>query len=1067
MLITHHSNRLEALGDALAEVLAIPRASPLAPEIIAVQNIGTARWLALLLARQLGVAANLEFPFPAALLWRLFCAALPNVPERSPFGTEVLTWRVLGELADGRSAPGVEALAEYLGDGDAQTRYALAQQIALRLDEYMVYRPDWILAWEAGQAEHWQARLWRRMTAGRAGRHRVRLAEEFVASLRSGALASVLPERLSLFGLTALPPAHLALFAELGRACDVHLFLLNPCQEYWGEIRGPREIVRRAGEADPAALRLETGNDLLASLGSQGRDLIDRLQDVEAAEEFRFEEPGEGCLLHAVQADILHLRNRGEGEEAPTPLRLDDRSIQVHACHGPAREVEVLHDQLLALLTTEPGLTPADILVIASDLDRYASLVEAVFGTAEAARRIPYQVAGRAPRRALPLVRAFFDLLALPEGRADPNAVLALLEVEAVRRRAGLDPADLETIRDWIRDAGIRWGIDAADREARGLPALPDHTWRVGLDRLLLGVALPGGDRCFAGLLPCGDAEGEEAAVLGRLAAFAETLFTAAADLRTARSVPAWADRLRRLVADVFDPAEDEEAEHARLLAAIARMAEHAEQAGFGEEVPLSVVRACLEGVLEADGGRAPLGAGTVTVCGLVPARAIPFAVVCLLGMDDGTFPRTQRPAGFDLMREAPRPGDRSRRQDDRALFLEALLAARKVFYVSYVGQHIRENTPLPPSAPVSELLDYLDRGFRHPEAGRAARDAVVTRHPLQPFSPRYFRPDGTLFSFSADLCTASRAAGAERAAPAPFLRAPLPEPPAEWRQVTLEQFLRFFAHPARYLARERLGIRLEEHEGLLEAREPFVLAPLASHQLREALVAGAQEGRPAAETQAAARGRGFLPHGAVGEVFLAREAARAETLAGRIAGWGSAAPCEPVAVGLDLGPLRLRGRLGELTARGRFVSRCGRTRAKDRLALWIGHLLLNALGPAGVAPESWFLAEDGALRLTAVPGAGAELRRLADCYWAGCRRALPLLPESSYAYAERRHAGKDREAALAAARKAWETTDWKRGEDSDPYNRLVFRAVDPLDEVFCELAEAAFLPLLAHQEAV
>jgi len=1067
MLITHHSNRLERLADVLAEILAIPLASPLAPEVVAVQSIGTARWLALRLARRFGITANIQFPFPAALLWRLFRAALPDVPERSPFGVDVLTWRALAELTEVAGEPGFEPLAEYLREGDERTRYALAQQIALRFDEYMVYRPDWILAWENGKADHWQARLWRRITGGQPVRHRVRLAEEFVASLRSGALGNVLPERISLFGLTVLPPVHLGLFAELAGACDVHLFLLNPCQEYWGEIWGPREIARRAGEADPEALRLETGNSLLASLGTQGRDLFDRLQDLEAAEEARFEEPGEYCMLHAVQSDILHLRNRGEGREAPTPICADDRSIQVHACHSPAREVEVLHDQLLALFEREPGLTPADVLVIASDIDRYAPLVDAVFGTADPARRIPYQIAGRAARRVAPLIQDFYDLLAVPEGRCDPNAVLALLEVDAVRRRFGLVPPDLETIRNWIRDAGIRWGVDAADRAARGVPALPEHTWRAGLDRLLLGIALPGADRCFASLLPCGDVEGDEAAVLGRLVAFAETLFAAIADLRASRAVPAWAERLRGLVAVFFDPEEGEEAEQEQLLAAITLMAEHASQAAFDGEVPLAVVRSCLEGLVEAEAGRSPLGAGTVTICGLVPARAIPFAVVCLLGMDDGTFPRTQRPAGFDLMREEPRAGDRSRRQDDRALFLEALLAARRVFYVSYVGQHIRENTPLPPSAPVSELLDYLDRGFRHPDPAHPARDAVVTRHPLQPFSARYFLPDGPLFSYAVAFCAASRAAAGERAPRAPFLRAPLPEPPAEWRQATVEQFLRFFAHPARYLARERLGIRLEEDEGLLEAREPFVLDALAGYQLREALFTGCLQGRPVAETQAAARGGGLLPHGVVGDVFLAREAARAEDFARRIAGWGPAEPRDPVSVDLDLGPIRLRGRLGNLTARSRFVSRCGGTRAKDRLALWIGHLLLNTLGPPGVAPDSWFLAEDGALHLTALSDADAELRRLADLYWAGCSRSMPLLLEPGYAFATRRYAGKDREAGLSAARKAWETTEWKRGEDSDPYHRLVFRAVDPLDDRFCDMAEAVFLPLLAHQEAV
>jgi exodeoxyribonuclease V gamma subunit len=1070
MLILHHSNRLERLADALAEVLETPLASPLAPEVVAVQSIGTARWLALRLARRFGVTANLQFPFPAALLWRLFRSVLPAVPERSPFAAEVLTWRGLGHLVEVVAEPGFEPLADYLREGDDLRRYALAEQIALLFDEYLVYRPEWILAWEHGKADHWQARLWRRLTGGQPVRHRVRLAQEFVATLRAGSpgLAS-LPSRISLFGLTTLPPAHLGLFATVAQVLDVHLFLLNPCQEYWGVIRDEGEITRSAGPRDPATLQLETGNSLLASLGKQGRDLFDQLQDLEATEETLFEEPSDARLLHAVQSDILHLRNRGEGPDERTTIGAADRSIQMHACHSPTREIEVLHDQLLALFESEAELTPADVVVMTPDIDRYAPTIEAVFGTADPARRIPYHVAGRSARSASPLVRTFFALLDMPESRFDVNGVLALLEAEAVRRRFGAAPGDLDQIRDWLRQTGVRWGVNAEDRAARELPRVPDHTWRAGLDRLLLGYALPGGgSRLFAGVLPYDEVEGDSAAVLGRLVAFAEALFGAAADLRSPRSVPAWADRLRRLVADFIDPDDREEDERGRLLAAIAAMEAHAGQAEFAGDVSLRLVRACLQGLVERDGGRSPLAAGTVTFCGLVPARGIPFAVVCFVGMDDGAFPRAQRTIGFDLMHEEPRQGDRSRRQDDRSLFLEALLAARRVFSVSYVGQHIRENTPLPPSVLVSDLLDYLDRGFLGLDPSRPIRGQLVTRHPLQPFSPRYFRGDGPLFSFAADLCEASRVAAGARGGRLPFLSAAggLPEPPAEWREVTLEQLIRFFTHPTRYLVRDRLGIRLEEDEGLLETREPFALDALSGYQLRQRLLDGRLQGAPREDLHAAARAGGLLPHGEVGRVLLGLEASRVERFARRVEARQPPERHEAIPVDLDLGPIRLRGRLADLGEPGRFAYRFAKTKVKDRISLWIQHLLLNRLGPPRVSGESLWLGEEGAIRLTPVANAEEELRRLADVYWAGLSRALHLFPESSYAYAAKLHTDENHDAALRDARKVWDENAFTgRGEETDPYHRLVFRGGDPLDAEFTTLAERVLLPLLAHQE--
>jgi len=390
------------------------------------------------------------------------------------------------------------------------------------------------------------------------------------------------------------------------------------------------------------------------------------------------------------------------------------------------------------------------------------------------------------------------------------------------------------------------------------------------------------------------------------------------------------------------------------------------------------------------------------------------------------------------------------------------------VFYVSYVGQHIRENSPLPPSVLVSDLLDYLDRGFLGPDPSRPIRGQLVTRHPLQPFSPRYFRGDGPLFSFAADLCEASRAAAGERMGRLPFLSAAggLPEPPAEWREVTVEQLIRFFTHPTRYLVRDRLGIRLEEDEGLLETREPFALDALSGYQLRQTLLDGRLQGAPREDIHAAARAGGLLPHGQVGLVLLGLTASRVEGFARRVEARRPPERREAIPVDLDLGPIHLRGRLADLGGPGRFAYRFARTKVKDRIGLWIQHLLLNRLGPPRLGGESLWLGEEGAIHLTPVADAEAELRRLADLYWAGLSRALHLFPESSYAYAARVQKDGNLGAAMQDARKTWDENEFTGlGEETDPYHRLVFRGLDPLDEEFSTLAETVFLPLLAHQE--
>ena len=1066
MLIVHHSNRLESLADALAEVLREPLASPFDQEVIAVQSTGMARWLSMELARRLGLSANIRFPFPARLVWDLFRALLPDVPERSPYAREVMTWRLMGLLPEVLGEPGFEPLRAYLTEEDDLRRYQLAGRVADLFDQYLVYRPDWIVRWERGEDDMWHARLWRRLVAANGRDHRVRIQKDALAALGVERAAAGLPRRISLFGISTLPPAELEVFARLADLLEVRLFLLNPCLHYWTEIRSEREIARQVKDQDPRRLYLETGNSLLASLGKQGKDFLRLLQECDPGEEEAFEEPGEDSLLHSLQSDILNLRNLGEAPASHRLVTPDDRSIQVHSCHSPMREIEVLYDQLLALFDADPALEPGDVAVMTPDIDAYAPVIEAVFGTAESGRSIPFSIADRRRRAENPVANALLMLLEVVEGRFEAVQVLGLLEAEVVRRRFGIAVGDLAQIRDWVREVGVRWGADAEGRGALGLPSTQEHTWRAGLDRLLLGYTLPGdGRRLYEGILPYDDVEGTASRVLGRLCSFAEALFTVRDQMGQPRPVDAWATTLAAVLRRYLDEGEDEGGEFAAVRRAISALAEDAVRAGFTGPIPLAVVRAALQAGLESGQGGGRFLSGRVTFCAMVPMRSVPFKVVCLVGMNDGSYPRSRRAPGFDLMSQDARPGDRSRRDDDRYLFLEAILSARDVLYLSYVGQSVRDNSPLPPSVLVSDLLDYAERGFASGEDGGGLRDRIVARHPLHAFSPRYFGRDVTLFSFSEEFCAASQQPRRTSGTEASFVPAPLPEPPPEWRTVDVAQFVRFFQHPTRYFVRERMRIHLEEQKEVVESREPFVLDGLAAYSLRQDLLDPALAGCPPAEALPIARAGGRLPEGRVGEVLFAEEAERVAAFTRELERRLPADRLEPIPVDLNLGPVRLAGRLFGVSAQGLLDYRLTTAKPKDWIAVWLRHLLLNALRPAGVARTSVWLGDGEAIQLAPIENAGVHLARLAAAYWEGLRQPLPLFPQTSFAFAERLHRSRDAAQALKRARSAWRGNDYQRGESEDAYHLLVFRGQEPLDADFERLARALFLPMLEQRE--
>jgi exodeoxyribonuclease V gamma subunit len=509
-----------------------------------------------------------------------------------------------------------------------------------------------------------------------------------------------------------------------------------------------------------------------------------------------------------------------------------------------------------------------------------------------------------------------------------------------------------------------------------------------------------------------------------------------------------------------FSPEEDEAHQLQRVRAALDVALEQAELAGYQGDLGLAVLRAQLQSQLQSGTGGGFLGGG-VAFCSLAPMRSLPFAVVCLLGMDDTAFPREQRPPGFDLMARRFRFGDRSRRGDDRYLFLETLISARRCLYLSYVGQDQRDNAPLPPSVLVSELLDYLDQ-----LSAGAARKQLVAHHPLQPFSRRYFEPDSGLFSYSPAMAAAARRLGEAAAPPAPLLPQDLPDPDPEWRQIELQQLLYFYANPTRFLLQQRLGIRLEPGEGLLETRDPFGLDFFPRQELARGLVEQALEGRGGGALEARWRAAGRLPQGNIGARLFAREADHAAVFVANLVQIYESAPERSLAVDLSLGGLRLVGVLTGVRPDGLFGYSVHKIWDGQLIELWLRHLVLNALAPPGVEPVSRWLDPKRLYRFPPMADAGERLAELLAAYWQGLCRPLPLFPKSSLTYVRKLAAGKDPESALKAAEQVWGGDFTPNPERDSPYYRLAFPDGVVFGQEFDRLSRQLLLPLAEAEMA-
>lgn len=897
-----HGNRTELLLETVAEWLKSHALAPLEPEIILVQSNGMAEWVKMALARHSGISAAVSVQLPARFLWQTYRQVLGRdaLPARSPMDKNTVVWRLMRLLPQLLDQPDFAPLAAWLATANPQATagpaalpsFQLARAIADLFDQYQVHRPDWLKDWAEGDAQlkdgrgkttqlpegqRWQARLWQALVAelDEAQRALVRpqVHEDAVEALRAigrgeQSPASALPRRVVVFGMSHLPLPTLELLAALSGHSQVMMAVPNPCRFHWADIIDGREWLRSERRRLPLRkdVPLETvaleemhlhGHPLLAAWGRQARDFVRQLDAFDESEQHKerfgleridlFDDnsdehsPPNASLLAQVQQHICDLLPLAEH---PHPVvAADDRSIVFHMAHSRVRELEILHDALLDLLAAPPGgkaLHPRDIVVMVPQIDDFAPAIRAVFGQygRHDPRHIPFDIADLSARGGNALVNALQWLLRLPQERCQLSELCALLEVPAIAARFGLDETDLPRLTQWMSEAGMRWGLDAAHRAGLGLDACGEqNSVLFGLRRMLMGYALGFGATVqppFAGIEAYGEVGGLEAELAGACARLIDVLLDWQLQCESAATPLQWAGRLRSLLAAMTQASSEAEAQTlAALFSALETWVQACDDAGFDGELTLPMAaEAWMDALAEPNLNRR-FRAGGVTFCTLMPMRAIPFEVVCLLGMNDGDYPRRSPRSDFDLMAlpGQQRPGDRVRRDDDRQLMLEAILSARRVLHVSWCGRSVRDNSEQPPSVLVAQLRDYLAAGWSPQVVAER-----TTEHPLQPFSRRYFEADSTLRTWAGEWRAAHEAGPADAAngQAVPHFR---PDPA---RPLTVAALANFLRHPVKTFFRQRLGVVFEEAAEALPDEESFGPDGLEHYSLIEEISAAA-----------------------------------------------------------------------------------------------------------------------------------------------------------------------------------------------------------------------------------
>lgn len=983
MFILHSSNKTENLLEHLATIIdTMPLESPFSKEVFLIQSQGMERWLSQQLASKFQVFANFDFLFPG----KFFSQMARNIQQQlhtDVFARELMIWRfelLLRELNEPVFLP----LQQYLnGQNSDLKRFQLATHLAQVFDQYQIMRPTLLNDWQQGKlhyhtdTERWQQALWRKLIAQTGEQHRGALWIQTITyfnNLEEGALSEQLPKRISIFGLNTMPPLFMAFLQGLARHTDVHFYLLNPAQAFWADIMSKKQ-------ADLEGF--ENGHPLLASLGQQGREFQQMLLDqpfemeLDSFEENEEHDAAPLSNLQQLQNDILN--NLTE-----TRFLTKDDSISMHSCHSRLREIEVLKNQILHALETDQNLALRDIVVMAPDIQQYTPFISAVFDD------IQHAIADRSLRSSNATLEAYLRFLRLTQSRFGWQEVMDLLNQKEVYRCFGLSASDVELISHWVAETHIRWGQSAAHKKQLNLPESAENTWLAGLERMLMGYAVGTDDDFFAGILPYHEIEGTAAQALGGLHDYLNLLFRASKKLAKQYPLQDWSEHLLDYVDKLFPVENMEAAQQAEkkqindiLLELSGELSEVHQQ-----PVSLAVILSWLEGRIEETKSSNGFLRGQLTFCSMLPMRSIPFKVIALLGMNEGEFPHIDQHLTFDLLGKDFKPGDRSRRADDRYQFLELLLSVRQQIIITYVGQSINENESIPASVVIHELLDIMHAHYQ--------LDDLVIKHPLQSFSPRYFNQSEDLISYSQVDFSTARALSQNAPTNQLWWQGDLPTDKQE--VIDINDLFHFYRHPQKYFLQQSLGIRLNSIESNEPEREIFSIDGMDNYLINQQWVEELLHEQPFSLSKLKAQGRWVS--GELGEVLFNAREQEIQQFVNKIPAQQAGEKIPPLAIDLAMGKYRLAGHLANVHSEGSLFYRYAPMKGKDFIIAWLHHLIINR----EQAHSTHLISQDDCISFLPEHIQGDELENFIAYYQAGQAQPDTFFTEAAFSYIKQQH---------------------------------------------------------------
>jgi len=886
----YFSNQLDQLADKFSDVVADEvrrQDNILQPPVVIVPNANLAKWLQLSLAEKQSIFMNVEFQYLEAGLWGMLAAldAGENKPDMLDNDQlKILLLHILQNL-DRRDAD-YWPISQYLfGEDDAKRPddaarlWQLAEKLAHLFKEYEFHRIDMIRQWAAGapdaegmqrcqQQVYARLKILRDDLARRSGKQLLSTLEYadmvLADSARDHRQAADL-QSVHFFGLSQISNFHLTLIGGLQDDYTIHIYTMNPSQEFWEDIQTPREkrwiqrknvktLAIQTSEQDQGELFTQADNALLAAWGKPGREnvrLLCQLTDYDFNACFAAPQPA-GSILQRIQNDILTLA----GSEPEAKRLGQDRSLQIVACPGLYREVDTVYNSILFNLGQDDTLQLTDIAVLVPDISKYKPAFDSVFNRRP--RQLAYNLVDSRAEIESIYGKAVLAILKLASGRFSRNEVFDLILNPCFMRRWKIGPDEVLAWVNWTSELNIFHTFDRESKAARGYPASGNFTWQQGLERLRLSrimaapnVTDPLGFGHYQERVPFSDVKTGDEDLVEKFCLAIESLHHAVSRLNGGGlSGEQWKQRFFQtcdLLIEIPEDISGEAVVRQALLKAFDnlelydRLQEGAPAPALDVDLIKEFIRANLGSI---SGGHGNYLTGGVTISALQPMRPIPFRIVYVLGMEEGSFPGKADLSSLDLRLSRRRIGDISLPERNCYLFLEMLLSVRQKLYISYVARDLQKDRLQQPCSVINQLIRYVEQKILSDE--QPFRMAEV---PLAGYSDRYLDPDA-VSAWSDVLVNDSLAdrvayyrvqrlweAFQRRASQNDLARAARFDPQLSFEitapaaadqqveKITARQLKKFLEHPVRQKIQRHLGLYDEEEtieDVVLREDEPF-----------------------------------------------------------------------------------------------------------------------------------------------------------------------------------------------------------------------------------------------------